>query len=242
VTGCESSIYGWQARTDSTDRSPSFSPANFNQQPVALFTAVTSAAFRGNEVALTNYLGQILLKVSPSWKVVSAQETASRINGHGLAAEYTRMRVDYEISDILDRDVLRKIGSAIGVRYVFQPHLASFTQTMTDRWKFPPFDVRMMQTRSSIMRMELQLWDVETGELLWASVAETTMQSEGLSQDPVYLQDIARATLGSMIADFFNGKTSSTYSPMNKFLNKLILEAIPEEQVNKENSTEPVTK
>jgi hypothetical protein len=54
----------------------------------------------------------------------------------------------------------------------------------------------MSQTRSSVMRLALQLWDAETGELIWSSLAEATMQKEGVSQDPVYLQDIARVTLG----------------------------------------------
>ena len=101
---------------------------------------------------------------------------------------------------------------------------------MTDRWKIPAFDVRMSQTRSSIMRLALQLWDTETGALIWSSIAETSMASEGLSQDPVYLEDIARATLGSMIADFLNRKTASQYTPLNKFLNTMISELIPKEK------------
>ena len=46
---------------------------------------------------------------------------------------------------------------------------------MTDRWMFPGLNVRLLQTRSSIMRISLQLWDAETGDLVWVSVAETTM-------------------------------------------------------------------
>ena len=76
------------------------------------------------------------------------------------------MRADFELSHILDGATLRKIASALGVRYVFQPYLAAFTQTMTDRWSFPPIDLRVTQTRSSIMRLSLQLWDAETGECL----------------------------------------------------------------------------
>ena len=163
----------------------------------------------------------------------------TRINRQGLAAEYTRMRADYDQSNILDRNSLRRIASAIGVRYVFQLRLAALTQTMTDRWKIPAFDVRMSQTRSSIMRLSLQLWDAETGELVWASLAETNMANEALSQDPVYLEDIARVTLGSMIADFVNQKTASTYTPVNKFLNDLVEEAMPQEKPEQQKITEP---
>ena len=231
VTGCASSVLGWQVRTDSTPMLPSFHPANLEQQPVALFTALGLPAFRGNEIALDFYLDEILHAVEPKWKLVSSQETATRINRQGLAADYARMRVDYEHTNMLDRDSLRKIGGALGVRYVFQPRLAAFEQRMTDRWifAFPMFTVRMMQTRSSIMRLSLQLWDAETGELVWASFAETNMENEAGTQDPVYLEDVAHATFGSMIEDFIEGKTDSRYTTLNKFLNSLIDESVPKE-------------
>jgi hypothetical protein len=100
----------------------------------------------------------------------------------------------------------------------------AFSQLMTERWtfKFPGFDIRMMQTRSSVMRVSLQLWDTETGALQWNTQAETTLQSESFSQDPVYFDDAARVTFGSLIADLLNGKTVSTYSPLNQLIDQLI--------------------
>ena len=239
VTGCASSLYGWQVRTSSTTMPPSFQPAVFEYHTVALFGAITPPALHGNEVAISYALDQILHKVSPKWKVMSPRELAKLINRHGLAGGYAKMRADFELSHILDGATLRKIASALGVRYVFQPYLAAFTQTMTDRWSFPPIDLRVTQTRSSIMRLSLQLWDAETGELVWGSIAETTMQNEGLSQDPVYLEDVSRATLGSMMEDFKNGKTASTYTPVNRFLNDLIEESVPRENPEDQGTSEP---
>ena len=230
VAGCTSSIYGWQVRTESTGMASSFSLASLQQEPIVLFSAVTPPGLRGNEVMLASELGLVFRKLAPDWKVVSAQEAASRINKQGLATEYARMRVEYEHSDILNRDLLRKIGGATGARYVFQPRVSAFTQTMTHRWSIPIFSVRLVETRSSIMRLSLQLWDVETGELLWASVAEGTMQNEALSQDPVYFQDIARAAMGSLAMDFLNQRTASRYTPVNVLLNDLIRDLIPKEE------------
>jgi hypothetical protein len=239
VTGCASSLYGWQVRTSSMPLPPSFQPALLEQHTVALFGAIAPPPLRGSEVALSYALNQILQKVSPNWKVMSPQELTKRINRQGLAGEYTKMRADFEISHILDGGMLRKIATALGVRYVFQPYLAAFSQTMTDRWKFPPIDLRMMQTRSSNMRVSLQLWDTETGEMVWASMAETEMQNEAVSQDPVYFEDVSRATFGSMVADFKNRKTASTYTPVNKFLNDLIEESVPSEKSDQQGVQEP---
>lgn len=242
LTGCSSSLYGWQVRTNSTEVAPSFHPPSLDQDGVAILPAITAPGLRGNEVGLAHYLGQILRKVSPNWKVVSEQETITRINRQGLTGEYTRVRNDYDQSNILDRDALRKFRDTVGVRYLFQPRLAAFTQVMQDRWKFPALDLRLTQTRSSIMRLSLQLWDGETGELVWTSIAETAMESEAISQDPVYLDDIARATLGSMVADFLNRKRSSKYTPLNKFLDSLIKEAIPDEKPKNGEPAQPGSK
>lgn len=242
LTGCSSSIYGWQVRTNSTELSPSFHPASLEQDGVAIFPAITAPGLRGNEVGLAHYLGQILRRVSPNWQIVSEQDTLARLNRQGLAGQYTSVRNDYDQSNVLDRDALRKFREAVGARYVFQPRLAAFTQVMQDRWKFPALDLRLTQTRSSVMRISLQLWDGETGELLWTSIAETAMESEAISQDPVYLEDIARATLGSIVSDFLNRKRASKYTPLNKFLDDLIKEAIPIEKEKNGDGGEPPAK
>lgn len=228
MTGCSSSIYGWQVRTNSTAFSPSFDPGSLGKEPVAVLGALTMPGLRGNEVGLDYMLGEVLHRVAPQLHIVSQQQTISQINQQGLAVEYNQMRVDAEQSHILNRDPLKKVGMAIGARYVFQPRLASFTQTMYDRWTFPGFGVVVSQTRQSNLRMSVQLWDTKTGELVWASMAEGTMQSEALAKDPVYLEDAVRVTLGSIIADFLNRKTASTYTPLNKIVDELIQIPLPE--------------
>jgi SpoVK/Ycf46/Vps4 family AAA+-type ATPase len=70
-------------------------------------------------------------------------------------------------------------------------------------------------------------------------MAETTMQNEAVSQDPVYMEDVARATLGGIVADFMNRKTASTYTPVNKFINNLIEEAVPKEKPEEQKITKP---
>lgn len=229
MTGCSSSIYGWQVRTMTTPVSTAFDPVVFHRQPVAILGALAPPGLRGNEVGIDYLLGQIMRKVAPQIELVTPLETITRINEQRLAAEYVKMRADAEQSNVLDRDSLRKLASAIGAHYVFQPRLAAFSQTMTDRWKIPAFDVRVSQTRSSNLRLSLQLWNAQTGELVWYSVAEETMQSEAFAQDPVYMEDAVRLALGSMVADFLHHKTASTYTSLNKIIDTLIQIPLPEQ-------------
>jgi hypothetical protein len=228
MSGCSSSIYGWQVRTSSTAFSPSFDPASLAKEPVAVLGALTMPGLRGNEIGFDYMFGEVLHRVAPHFQIISQQQTITQINQQGLATEYAQMRVDAEQSHILNREPLKKVGAAIGARYVFQPRLASFTQTMYDRWTFPGFGVVVSQTRQSNLRMSVQLWDAKTGELLWASMAEGTMQSEAFAKDPVYLEDTVRVTLGSIVADLLNRKTASTYTPLNKIVDQLIQIPLPE--------------
>ena len=234
LAACTPALYGWTVRTSSTPTAGSFSPWELQREPVAIFEAHAPGGLRGNELGLSFYLADILKTLTPEFKVVSPQDTASRITRRGLAAEYVRMRTDYEQTNLLEASALKKLGAAVEARYAFQPRLVSFTQTMTERWKFADF--RIVQTRSSILRLALQLWDTHTGEPVWASVAEAIVSSEVILQDPVFLEDAARVALGGLLADFLRGRTATTYTPLNKAVDSLIRRPPPpEEEQEKQN-------
>ena len=239
VTGCAGTNYGWTVRTTSTALSPSTEPAKLAQGTFAVLTPLSVASLRGNEAGMGQYLGDVIKKVTPNLKVVDEREAISLINEKGLAEEYNRMRSELELTHILNRDILRKIGEALNSRYVFQPRLAYFTQQMLDRWEVPGISVKFSRTRSATMRLSLQLWDSETGELLWSSTAESNFQSEAVSLDPVFIEDVARVTFGSMLADLLNRKTTSKYTPYDKVLDLLILEKVHQDKSSSKTDAEP---
>jgi hypothetical protein len=233
AAGCSKSLYGWQVRTNSTPVAPSFNQTPVEQKRMAIFSTLAPGMLQGTAEGMSQYLGETLHKLIPALKVMTEQETLTMVNRHGLGVEYTKMRFDAEESHLLNRGTLAKIGTALGVQYFLQPRLANFTQIMTDRMKVPGFDLRVLQTRSSLLRISLQLWEAESGELIWASVAETIMESEAITQDPVFLEDAVRLTFGSLLEDFINRRTASKYTPLNDVLNTLVHTAIPEEKPDK---------
>ncbi len=227
--GCSGSSFVWKVRTTAIPIAPSFDQLPLAEKPVAILPSLSLGRLQGTEVGVSHYFSEILKKLVPDWKVVNEQESLTGINKHGLGPIYVQMRMGAEFSHLADRESLRKIGNALEVRYIFLPRLAGFTQTMTNRAEFPPFALRLIQTRSSLLRLSLQLWDVESGELVWSGVAETVMQGEALSQEPVFVEDAIRLTFGSLMSDFLNRRTSSMYAPLNTVLNSLVQKPIPEE-------------
>jgi hypothetical protein len=227
-TGCSSSVFGWHVQTDSTPRLPSFDYKALEREPVAIFGALGMIPIEGNEVGVEFFLAEVLTKVAPKIQTTDPRETFTRINSGGLADDYWRMHEAALSSNILAHEPLRRLGTAVGARYIFQPRVMFFRQSMTDRWVLPLVGIRLSQTRATILRLALQLWDTETGALLWFSLAEGTMQGEAMAQDPVYFKDVARVTLGSMIQDFVTGRTDSRYTPVNLLLNDLVQQPEPE--------------
>ncbi len=71
MTGCSSSIYGWQVRTNSTAFAPSFDPGSLSLEPVAVLGALTMPGLRGNEVGLDFMLAEVLHRVAPQIHIVS---------------------------------------------------------------------------------------------------------------------------------------------------------------------------
>ena len=221
MAGCSGS-YGWIVRTTSTPFSSTSYQVNLWQEKLAVLTPLTSPGLRGNEAGLGQYLTEIIKKMAPGWDIMDDRKVASLINSQGLAAEFIHMRADAEQSHILDRETLQKIGKSIGVRYLFQPRLAYFTQDTESRLTVPAINLRLIQTQVSTMRVTLQLWDTTNGALLWTSVAEANMQKDTFSQTPVFLEDTAKIALAGMLTDLLDRKTSSKYTPVNRIIHKLM--------------------
>ena len=70
LSGCSSSIYGWQVRTNSLPVPPSLNLVALEQDRIALLPAWAPPFLRGTEVGLAYYFGDILHKVVPHWNVI----------------------------------------------------------------------------------------------------------------------------------------------------------------------------
>ena len=149
--------------------------------------------------SLANALNQSPVPV----KSLTVHDALNRINREGLSGEYAGMVSDYVRTGILDRVGLEKIGRALHVAYVFQPSLASFSQSMSSRFSF--LGLRLLQTRVTSLRLTLQLWDTKTGEIVWESSGEATLAGEDVREFRIPFEEIARRLWSHMLGDLFTG-------------------------------------
>ncbi len=137
-----------------------------------------------------NILAEVIEKNRKDLKIVPPSLGFSLINSKNLTEVYARGKRDYEVTGIWDREVLRKIGEAMGVRYLIQPELIKFERWTNTRINL--VGIRLMETRESTVRVFMQIWDAETGAIVWEGASEATFAKDSLKSKPVEFEDIIR--------------------------------------------------
>ena len=140
------------------------------------------------------------VEVTPAIREIPAAETLNRLTDKGLATEYADLRAGFARNGMLDRQPLRRIGSGLGSQYVLLPGLAQFGEEILD--KFEAAGIKLVRNRVTTLRLWLQLWDSQTGHIVWESSGEGTTASVLLSPtQTVALEEIAKKLLVRMIQD-----------------------------------------
>ena len=158
------------------------------------------ATLQGLSPALSHALSGALAEVRPPIREISTLETVNRLTDKGLATEYADLRAGFARNGLLDRQQLRRIGLGLGSQYVLLPGLAQFGEEILD--KFEAAGIKLIRNRVTTLRLWLQLWDSQTGHIVWESSGEATTASVFLSPtQTVALEEIARKLLVRMIQD-----------------------------------------
>jgi hypothetical protein len=197
--------------TTSTPRSQFFDVAELAREPVATLGLLTSASLQGFNPSLSHALNAALSEASPPIRGIAAHETLNTLNQKGLGAEYSTLIASFGRSGILEREPLQRIGSALSSRYVLLPGLAEFNQVIIDRLSI--YGWNSIQSRVTTLRLWLQLWETQTGKILWESAGEVTVATKLLrSEQTVALDDIAQKLWLRMIQDnLLEGKSRSRF-------------------------------
>jgi len=148
---------------------------------VATFGVVAPPALQGYGPALSHALVEALTQVTPPLPAQPIPDTLNALNQQGLIAEYADLLSGFARTGVLERKRLQALGSALRSRYVLLPGLAGFDEVMADSFEFS--GLKILRSRVSTLRLWLQLWDAQTGRLLWESAGEAKVASELLRPD-----------------------------------------------------------
>jgi hypothetical protein len=176
----------------------SLQPGQLRQHGVALLTPATVTGQEQDKQTLALIFAETVKVQLPEVRVVTLPEALGAINRAGLANDYRRMLEDYRDTGVFERDGLRRIGQAVGVRYLAQLKLASFSQDMRER--FSVFGLRLFQTLYANIRLYVQLWDSEQGTIAWEAVEELHYAYDSGAEKPVTFRTSVEEAARQLIA------------------------------------------
>jgi hypothetical protein len=210
AAGC-GPVYLSDTHATSTPRAESFDVGALASEPVATLGVVAPASLQGLSPTLSLALAAALAEVRPPIREIPTFETINRLSDQGLAAEYADLLTGFARNGVLERQRLRRIGSGLGSRYVLLPGLAQLDETIID--KFEAAGIKLLRNRVTTLRLWLQLWDAQTGHIVWESAGEITVSTVLLSlRKAVPLEETIQKLLVNMIQDgLMRGKTKTEY-------------------------------
>src|SRR3990167_7498684 len=133
----------------------------------------------------------MLFIVSLEIVIISSRETIKSINNAALTDIYASMLNYYDVTGILNKNYLKKIGDALEVQYIAQPRLLSFVETTTIR--LSALGLSIISTRETTVKLSLQLWDTLTGNIVWEASGQATVAVEAMRATPVTFEEVAEA-------------------------------------------------
>lgn len=201
--GCVGPLQQWGEETASHPKATSFDPSMLKKEQVTVLNAVVGFGLEGYAHQVSRSLSKALDQRPSFFISLPVYDALNRINREGLTEEYAGMVSNYVRTGILNRAGLQKIGQALHTAYIFQPTLASFNQSMSGRFSF--FGLRLLQTRITMLRVSLQLWDTRTGDIVWESSGEATLAGEDVREFRIPFDEIALRLWGHMLDNLFKG-------------------------------------
>jgi heme-degrading monooxygenase HmoA len=162
---------------------------------------ITPSSITGQEEdkqALALAFTEVLLRVRPDLSVMALPQTLSAINREGLTSEYRQMFEDYRLTGIFDREILQKVAKVTNARYLAQLKLGAFRQESKGR--FGMLGVRVLETKTSTIRLFLQIWDSQDGSVAWEGAQESTVSHESLAEEYVSMKSIVQESARDLVA------------------------------------------
>lgn len=195
--------------TISTTKPASFEIGGLQDEPVATLGPVAPGALQGSSAVVSLALAAALAEVRPSIRTISTFETINRLTDRGLAGEYAHLLSGFASTGMLERQQLRRIGSGLDARYVLLPGFAQLEETIFDR--FEAGGLKLLRNRVTTLRLWLQLWDAQSGHLVWESAGEITVSAALLSlKQTVPVEETIQNLFFNMIQDgLLRGKTKT---------------------------------
>jgi len=165
---------------------------------VALITPSSITGQEEDKQALALAFTEVLIRMRPDLSVMALPQTLSAVNRQGLTREYRQMFEDYRLTGIFDRETLQRVARVTKARYLAQLKLGAFRQESKSR--FGMLGLRVLETKTSTIRLFLQIWDSHDGSVAWEGAQESTVSHESMAEEYVSMKSIVQESARDLVS------------------------------------------
>jgi hypothetical protein len=174
---------------------PAFTDLALKDGGLALLPITAGQGQEGYRRPLGDYVNQDLQSSVPNGKVLTWQETMELLNKNSKVSAYEDLILAYRQTSILNRDKVKELSSALGVRYALYCSLQDYSESKETSYNlFSGWNT----TKTANVMAHCLVIDLESGDVMQeiigraASVAGTYSYNEGYEE---YAKVIAYSVL-----------------------------------------------
>lgn len=165
---------------------------------IALLTPSSVTGQEEDKQGLAIAVFDVLNEMRPEQRAIALPSALTAINQANLSQDYRRMLDDYRATGLFERAALSRIGAAVGARFLVQLKLSSFRQESKSRWG--TLGLRILETKSTTVRLFMQIWDSAEGAIVWEGMTEITSAYDSVSEETVAFSSVIKEAARRLVA------------------------------------------
>jgi len=182
LTSCAAPI---QNLTKTQYTNPAFTKEVLKEGGLALLPITAGQGQEGYRRPLGDYVNQNIQSAVPNGKVLTWQETMELLNKNSEVTAYEDLIMAYRQTSILNRDKVKELSSALGVKYALYISLQDFSESKETNYNLL---TGWNTTKTANVSAHCLVIDLESGDVMQeiigqaASVAGTYSYNEGYEE------------------------------------------------------------
>jgi hypothetical protein len=157
----------------------------------------------GNELedhwVLLDLLAKALKEERKETEVLSPAQSLSLLNQAGMAREYNEAIKDFQITGVLDQQILIRIHEVMGVKYLFYLSLNSFRQYPSTR--LSTLGLRLIDSQTGTLRLFVRIFEAGQGKIVWEGSAEGIITRESFRARLITLTELGQIACQKLVND-----------------------------------------
>ncbi len=175
----------------------SIAEASLRQHGIGVMTPSIVTGRETDKQIIGEVLSDVIESRLGANSVVSLVQFINHVNTAGLADTYASALEMYDKTGVLPLASIGHIGEAVNVRYLAKLSLANFEQNQVER--FGIAGVRVLTTNRTRIRVFLEIWDSETGQIVWYANEELNIASDRAAEDDLSVRGAATLAIEQML-------------------------------------------